>query len=135
VAAPITKMDAVRRGLDELGPEARTTALQEFVKSRFALEMTPGHVKTYKGKILRKARMKGKTGAKKSVPQKSAARTVGAKKETPARPQAKPSPAPVTTVASGKEKGIPLNDILYVKKLVGRFGPGQLHTLIDAFVG
>jgi hypothetical protein len=33
----------------------------------------------------------------------------------------------------GKELGIPLDDILYVKGLVGRFGPEQLHTLIDAF--
>ena len=33
----------------------------------------------------------------------------------------------------GKEAGIPLDDILYVKGLVGRFGPDQLHTLIDAF--
>jgi hypothetical protein len=135
MAAPITKMDAVRRGLEELGPETKPTALREFVKNRFGLEMTLGHVKNAKGDILRKAKKGGKTGAKKSVPQKAAARTVGAKKETPARPQAKPSPAPVTTVASGKEKGIPLNDILYVKKLVGRFGPGQLYTLIDAFAG
>jgi hypothetical protein len=30
------------------------------------------------------------------------------------------------------EAGIPLKDILYVKGLVGRFGRGQLHTLIDA---
>jgi hypothetical protein len=34
---------------------------------------------------------------------------------------------------SGKEEGIPLDDILHVKVLVGRFGPEQLHTLIDAF--
>jgi hypothetical protein len=33
----------------------------------------------------------------------------------------------------GKEAGIPLDDILYVKGLVGRIGPEQLHTLIDAF--
>ena len=30
------------------------------------------------------------------------------------------------------EAGIPLKDILYVKGLVGRFGPDQLYTLIDA---
>jgi hypothetical protein len=134
VAAPITKMDAVRRALDELGLTAPTAALREFVKMRFGLDMTSGHVKTYKGKILRMARMGGKTGATKSAPQKVAARTVGIKKATPAKPQAKTSPAPVPK-GSGKGAGIPLDDILYVKKLVGRFGPGQLHTLIDAFVG
>ena len=137
VAEPITKMDAVRRSLDELGPQTGPTALKEFVKNRFGLDMTLGHVKNYKGKILRKARMEGKAGGqkpaqRKPVPQKSAARTAGAKK-TPAKPQAKPSPAPVTNRAGGKGKGIPLNDILYVKTLVGRFGKGQLHTLVDAF--
>jgi hypothetical protein len=30
------------------------------------------------------------------------------------------------------EAGIPLKDILYIKGLVGRFGPDQLYTLIDA---
>jgi hypothetical protein len=34
---------------------------------------------------------------------------------------------------AGKEAGIPLEDILYIKGLVGRLGPNQLHTLIDAF--
>ena len=138
MAEPMTKMEAVRRALDELGLTAPTAALQEFVKMRFGLDMTPGHVKNYKGKILRKARMEGKAGGqkpakRKPVPQKSAARKVGTKKKTPAKTQAKPSPAPVTTGARGKGQGIPLNDILYVKTLVGRFGKGQLHTLVDAF--
>ena len=128
MAEPMTKIDAVRRALDELGLTAPTSALQEFVKKRFGLAMTLGHVKNAKGKILRKARMEGKAGG-----QKSAARKVGKKKKTPAKPQVKPSPAPVTTGAGGKGQGIPLNDILYVKTLVGRFGKGQLHTLVDAF--
>jgi hypothetical protein len=42
--------------------------------------------------------------------------------------QHRPAPA-----RSGKEAGIPLEDILYVEGLVGRFGPHQLHILIDAF--
>jgi hypothetical protein len=134
----MTKMEAVRRALDERGLTAPTAALQEFVKMRFGLDMTAGHVKNYKGKILRKARLEGKTVGKKPakrkpVPQRSAARKVGATKKTPAKPQVKPSSAPVTTGAGGKGKGIPLNDILYVKTLVGRFGKGQLHTLVDAF--
>ena len=138
MAEPMTKIDAVRRALDELGLTAPTSALQEFVKKRFGLAMTLGHVKNAKGKIVRKARKEGKTvgqkpAKRKPAVQKSAARKVGTKKKTPAKTQAKPSPAPVTTGASGKEKGIPLNDILYVKKLVGRFAKGQLHTLVDAF--
>jgi hypothetical protein len=119
--------------LDELGPQTGATALKEFVKKRFGFDMSLGHVQNYKGKILHKAGVKGASGAKKPAPQKAAARTVGTKKKTPAKPQAKPSPAPVTTGAGGKGQGIPLNDILYVKTLVGRFGKGQLHTLVDAF--
>ncbi len=42
--------------------------------------------------------------------------------------QHKPAATPVV-----KEAGIPLEDILYIKGLVGRFGRDQLHTLIDAF--
>jgi hypothetical protein len=38
-----------------------------------------------------------------------------------------------TVAHGGKDAGIPLDDILYVKGLVGRIGPEQLHTLIDAF--
>jgi hypothetical protein len=50
-------------------------------------------------------------------------------RKTEAAPAAaKPPPS----VPARKESGIPLNDILYVKELVGRFCP-QLHTLIDAF--
>jgi hypothetical protein len=133
-------MEAVRRAVGELGLTAPTAALREFVKKRFGLDMTAGHVKNYKGKMRRKARLEGKAGgqkpAKRKPPvQKSAARKVGAKKKTPTKPQAKPSPAPAVTGAGGKGKGIPLSDILYVKSLVGRFGPGQLHTLIDAFTG
>jgi hypothetical protein len=136
----MTKIDAVRRALDELGLTAPTSALQEFVKKRFGLAMTLGHVKNAKGKIVRKARKEGKTvgqkpAKRKPAVQKSAARRAGAKKKTPAKPQVKPSLVPVTTGASGKEKGIPLNDLLYVKSLVGRFGPGPLRTLIDAFAG
>ena len=48
MAAPITKMDAVRRSLDELGPQTGTTALKEFVKKRFGFDMSLGHVQNYK---------------------------------------------------------------------------------------
>ena len=41
--------------------------------------------------------------------------------------QGKHAPTPAAA-RGGKEAGIPLDDILYVKGLVGRFGPDQLHT-------
>jgi hypothetical protein len=128
VAEPITKMDAVRQALAELGLEARSSALQEFVKKRFGLAMTLGHVKNAKGKIVRKARTEGKTVGKKPAPQKSAARTVGTKKRTPPKPKAQPAAPPVR-----RESGIPLRDVLTVKDLVVRLGAGSVRTLIDAF--
>jgi hypothetical protein len=72
------------------------------------IEMSTDHISTAKGGILRAGR-KGKGPAKKASTPKPAA------------------------ASNGKQAGIPLNDILYVKVLVGRFGPEQLHTLIDAF--
>src|SRR6516165_9393939 len=72
VAEPMTKMEAVRRALDELGLTAPTAALQEFVKMRFGLDMTPGHVKSYKGKIRKQAAAKGKPAPPKPAVQKAA---------------------------------------------------------------
>jgi hypothetical protein len=46
------------------------------------------------------------------------------------KPAAQAGPAPAR---DDKRESIPLDDILYVKALVGRHGPGPLHTLIDAF--
>jgi hypothetical protein len=130
-------MEAVRRALDELGPGAKSQDLQGFVKSRFGFDMTLGHVKNAKGKILRQARAGGKAGAnkkpaRKPAATKSAARKTGTKVQAPTQSGALPSPTGLAK-GSGKESGIPLNDILYVKELVERFGQGQLHTLVDAF--
>jgi hypothetical protein len=51
------------------------------------------------------------------------------KKPGPRKAEAAPAPA----AAGGKVPGIPPDDILYVKQLVGRLGAGQVHALIDAF--
>jgi hypothetical protein len=40
---------------------------------------------------------------------------------------------PAPAAAGGKGPGIPLDDILHVKQLVGRLGAGLAHALIDAF--
>src|SRR4051812_22756774 len=47
-AGAVTKMEAVRRSLGELGPDAKPAEVQAHVKSRFGLDMTPAHVSTYK---------------------------------------------------------------------------------------
>ena len=125
----ITKMEAVRRALDELGPEAMPKAIQGFVMDRFGIEMNTDHISTYKGDIRRKAGVQGKPRGRQPATQQSAARTAEAKKEAASPALAKATPAPP---AKGMH-AIPLEDVLTIKDLVVRLGPGPLRTLIDTF--
>jgi hypothetical protein len=99
--------------------------MQPFIKENFGIEMTTDHISTSKGIILRKKKAGKGKGAKKPAAQGAAAREA-----TGESPLVRPGPA---AARGGEKAGIPLDDILYVKGLVGRFGPDQLHTLIDAF--
>ncbi len=119
MAEQISKMEAVRRALKEMGRDAMPAQMQPYIKQHFGHEMTTGHISTYKGDILRKRKGGRKPAAEGTAPEEGAGRTAVVRQKA----------AP----AGGKEGGIPLDDILYVKGLVGRFGPAQLHTLIDAF--
>jgi hypothetical protein len=121
MAEKVTKQEAVRRALAELGNDSRPAQMKVWIKQRLGIDMTADHVSTAKGDILRKAGVKGKP--KKPGPRK-AAQAAGPK------PAAQAGPAPAR---GEKQASIPLDDILYVKALVGRHGPGPLHTLIDAF--
>ena len=107
----MTKLEAVRQALSELGNDAMPTQIKGFVKERFGLEMTTNHISTAKGQILRAASSKGKSVSQKPAPVQ---------------------PAAVAKSGGGKS-GIPLEDILYVKDLVGRLGAEPLRTLINAF--
>jgi hypothetical protein len=118
MAEKISKQEAVRRALAHFGNDAKPSQMQGWIKDQFKIDMGTDHISTAKGTILKAAGKKTPTGAKAPAPKTSA-------------PPAATKPQP--SVAGPKESGIPLNDILYVKELVGRFGPQQLHTLIDAF--
>jgi hypothetical protein len=109
----ITKLEAVRRGLAELGKDAKPVQLQQWVKATYGITMTADHVSTYKSSILRKAGSKGKKPA--AVAQASIARNE--------EPQVRRAPPP--------RGGISLDDIAAVKGLVGRVGPDSLKKLID----
>jgi hypothetical protein len=100
----LTKKDAVRTALSQLGKSAKPLKIQEFVKAQFGYEMSTEHISNCKGEILRK-----KSGAKK-----------------PAAPAPRAAP-------SGKQPqgAINLADIRAVKGLVGRVGAGQLKALIN----
>ena len=107
----MTKQDAVRQALSELGDDAMPTQIKGFVKERFDIEMTTDHISTAKGQILRAASGKGKSVSSKPAPVQ---------------------PAAVAKSGGGKS-AIPLADILCVKDLVVRLGAEPLRTLIDAF--
>lgn len=115
----ITKFEAVRRALDALGKKAKPADIQTFIKDNFNLEITLGHAKTNKGKILRAAGKK--KSSKKAAPAKAAA--------APAPPAA-PAIATIVVVPA-PSKGFYLEDILKLRELVARVGPENLLSLID----
>src|SRR5207245_8537775 len=49
--AEISKMEAVRRALADLGPEATASDIQGFVKSNFQIDMETGMISSYKSSI------------------------------------------------------------------------------------
>jgi hypothetical protein len=125
MAEKISKQEAVRRALSHFGNDAKPAQMKPWIKDELGIDMGADHISTAKGSILRAAR---KAGPAKRKP----GRPPAAQKTEPQAPAASPAR---TKPAASKGGGIPLNDILYVKGLVGRFGPEQLHTLIDAFAG
>jgi hypothetical protein len=48
-AATITKTEAVRRALQQLGRDAKPTQMQGHIKERFGFDMTTDHISTCKG--------------------------------------------------------------------------------------
>jgi hypothetical protein len=107
----ISKIDAVRSALKELGNDAMPGKIQDFVKEKFGLEMSTGHVSNYKSHLLKK---KGKRGRKKKV--------------VDAAPTAMAA-APVKAAAPVRVS-VSLTDIAAVKELVGRVGEDNLKNLI-----
>jgi hypothetical protein len=55
-AKKVTKMEAVRRALRELGKDASGTDIQDFARDHFSLDVPPELGKKYKSDILRKAK-------------------------------------------------------------------------------
>jgi hypothetical protein len=113
MAEKLTKMEAMRRALADLGRDAKPAQLRGWVKEKFGIAMSADHVSTYKGTILRKKSGKRKAAA---VTQPSAA--------TNEEPRVRRAPAP-------RGNGISLDDIAAVKGLVGPVGADGLKELID----
>jgi hypothetical protein len=48
---PISKMEGVRRALVELGGEAKPLEIQEFLKTKFGIQMEPNMISNYKSSV------------------------------------------------------------------------------------
>lgn len=108
----MSKMDAVRAALDQLGKKAMPVRIQGYIKEHFNVEMSTAHVSNYKTSILRK-----KKSAKKNVDKTATIKTLEPPKARPA--------------TTGKSAGITLSDIRVVKALVERVGEENLKALVD----
>jgi hypothetical protein len=102
----MTKAEAVRRAVAELGRDAERTELQGHIKTKYGIEMSLNHISVEKRKALKKP------AAAKRPAQVSAART------------AEPKPA-------ANRHAVSLNDIAATKSLVERVGADSLKELID----
>src|SRR5262245_58867457 len=111
----ISKLEAVRRAMAELGNKAKRGDIQAFIKEKFGSEMSPDHISTSKGEILRKARQARKPAAK------------AARKEETARPQPQAAPAPPPAVWGG----FGLEDLAAVKALLEKAGAERMRGLIE----
>jgi hypothetical protein len=118
-AGAMTKMDGVRRALQELGKNATPTVIQPFLMERFGIQMSREGIKGYKNKILTRLAGKKKAQAK------------GRDAEKKVSPRSREKPAPSLAVKESDPKAIRLEDILMVKDLVGRVGLVELRTLVD----
>jgi hypothetical protein len=126
----ITKKEAVQQALTELGKAAKAADLQKYAKEKFGLDISTSLAKEYKGDLL-----KGKTDAKQTAAPKLTTKKPTVTKKPPAKKPAtaKPPAAKPQGQVSQAVSGIPLQDILTIKELVGRLGAKPLHVLIDAF--
>jgi hypothetical protein len=109
----ISKIDAVRKALEELGKKAKPGAIQEFVKEKFGLEMSMSHVSNCKTHLRKKKRKKAAAAV--DVESASAPTAV----------------APVKAASAPARGGsVSMGDIAAVKELVGRVGEDKLKSLI-----
>jgi hypothetical protein len=106
----LSKMDAMRQTLADLGKDAMPLQLQGHLKSKFGIDMPTSHISNYKSVILKPTPKKGKPGRK-----PKAAVQLAAPKGT------------------DDSTGVSLDDILAVKQLTDRMGAATVRELADLF--
>jgi pyruvate/2-oxoglutarate dehydrogenase complex dihydrolipoamide acyltransferase (E2) component len=104
----ISKADAMRKALRELGRDAKNSDLAEFIRSRYGEDAVPRNLSVAKSVALKKLRQAAR---------KKAAAPAGEK------PAATPAPTPTGTIT--------LDDVRQVKELTERLGKDGLKEMVD----
>jgi hypothetical protein len=108
----ISKMDAMRQTLETLGKDTMPKVIGDYLKTTYAIEMSPNVISTYKGLVLK--------GGKKKKKGRKAGKTA-AEGASPA----------ASTSSSGKIGGFSIDDIRAVQELAGRLGARKLQELAE----
>ena len=109
----VSKMDAVREALRQLGWDAKPAQIQGFIKEKFGVEMTLDHISNYKSAIRRKGG-KGKKRGRKPGPKPAAA---GA--------------APKAAANSRRRSHLSIQEADTLRRLLRDVEPGALKGMID----
>jgi hypothetical protein len=110
----VSKLKAVRLSLEELGRDSKPLELQEHLRNKFNIEMTPSYISKYKSLILSKPK-KGKRRGRKP---RAAAGTLVVTVAPVGRPAARAG-------------GITLDDLRALKELSSRLGPDKVRELVN----
>jgi len=115
----ISKLEAVRRALNELGDDAKPQEIADHLKNKFQLDITLAHVSNYKSKIQRAGKKN------RGRPRKIVAATATAQ-EMQGRSNDSQRTRPAGERGSGS---ISIEDIKAVKELADRLGMDKLQDL------
>ena len=106
----MTKTDAIRDALDDLGKKAKPLQLQEHIRSKFGMEISTSHISSSKTGLVKNGAGKGKRGRK---------------------PKAPGTPASTSAPAGRDSDGISVEDVRVVKELTHRIGADKVRALTD----
>jgi hypothetical protein len=104
----LTKTEAVRRALDELGMDAIPADIQAFARRHFAIEISKKVVSIYKVKIARERSRRGRSGRKPKGGQTAAAAQAGESRG-----------------------GVSFRDLRTLKAIGDRLGQAHLRELVE----
>src|SRR5260370_27109386 len=127
-ATGMTKWEAVKRALATLGRDAKPLAIQSHVRDKYKIQMTAGHVSTYKKKLAKKASASPRA-PQKAAPAPAPSHASANGSAAASRPPASTAPAPPANPVHGPTGDIVRRqDVLLTKDRLDRSGPRPLPS-------